>query len=330
MGIGRSFTARITRWRRRESDGAQTDGATEETASARWQRIGTIDDEAVFGEPSQRSRIRHDAAGPAADPLAVAMVQALWERFFLSFREDERNFERQRFEEAAAAVQDELDLLQPGEAPAPTLVRRMLHLLDRFGAERFASWNDRLEQLLLDHRQMQAELQSIKLASAWQVDELARCRQLIENALRTRCVTVVNKADGAPLTLSELICLLLGVSAPPERPPMRSRIRSTTAGDSDQEPAPAQPLGDPSPPQGVQALGPEAARARALTALVEGRATLARLHEALGNLPLAKRLLTLSAEHRRYEAVLGRVGLLPKQEKGQQAAEDNPAQQPAS
>lgn len=315
------FLARFGLWRRRRVErqtrraleptpAPSEPGADERTATDRYRQRGLLDAQTLFDAPAERSRRRHRAEDVRCDPLVAELVQELWAAFFAGFREDERAFELARFEEEAAAVQERLDALGGEEQPDLTTCRQMLYLLAGFLRERSAAWDRRLNAVLAEACEAKRELNVVQLSTSWQADELDYCRELLTRSIRQRDVHVPRSPDGAPPLVSELVCLLLGITRAPPRP--RSH-RGRVPGSAPEAPAIEPFAGEPTPPAGAAAADRRDAAEvrRALTETLDGGPTLGRLVRLLDDEALARRLCELVEEHRRHRDILSRIGLLP-------------------
>ncbi len=107
----------------------------------------------------------------------------LWLAFFACFRPDEAAFEAARFRERAAALERRLAELQPGQEPDAALAGELLGALTELWHERHQAINERLDQLIRELSQHQAQLDSARLATAHSEDEIVRACKVMAVAL---------------------------------------------------------------------------------------------------------------------------------------------------
>lgn len=232
--------------------------------------------------------------------LAKALV-AMWQAMADGFRGDEQSVEGAMFAERTAAVRAELAALPPGTLPDLALQRRMAEALAPAIAERTADLHARIDDLDATIRTRDRDLQVQQLAGSWMTDEMARCRGMLMQALQGReAVLPASGPDGAGPLLSELLALVLNIAAPPPKPVASQGRRAETReleAAKPKEPA-AQPVGE------------RAVIAQVLREVLDGTAQAPRLARALEDQELARRLADLFHEHRSYQAILRRLGIL--------------------
>ncbi|MFW5844979.1 MAG: hypothetical protein ACOCXJ_02005 [Planctomycetota bacterium] len=322
--MAETFLERIRRWgRKREEhksnraleprldrEQAGTDAAVQAASQTdRFQRRRSIDLFGLFRGPAEASRNSHRATGRFADPVLADLLLDHWADFFAHFREDERDFELARFEQEAEQVQQILDQLEPEERPDLVTCRQMLFLLNRLGRERFQTWDQRLDVLLAQNRDLEQQLNAIQLSTSWQTDEMTYCRGIITDAMKRRDSFVPAGSDGEPVLVSQLLCALLNITKAPPRPEA-SRGRRLTARADVQEPPPPAPDAqtDFEPVEQVDAQ--VATIQRTLRDLLRGQATRAKLNRVLGDRELAAELHSLVSSVRQYRTILAQLGLL--------------------
>lgn len=108
----------------------------------------------------------------------------LWRAFFACFRPDEAAFEQVRFRERAQALERRIEALSPGQAPDAQLAGDLLAALTELWHERHQVINERLDQLIRELSQHQAQIQSAQLATAHSADEIQRAVQVMAVALQ--------------------------------------------------------------------------------------------------------------------------------------------------
>jgi hypothetical protein len=285
------------------------DGMTET-----FHRRRRIDEQLLFDENADQSLKRHRKQGRTPDPIIGELLLELWGTFFSCFREDERAFELARFQDQAADVQQQLDELPSEAIPDLVTSRRLLFLLTRFMREHFDSWDNRLDQMAAQIRELQQQNHAVELTNSWQQDETQRCRQLVADQLSRRETVIPSGRDGMPPLLSQLLCTLFDISSIPQRP--QAHLRTTTAelaqaegGESAQTPAATDLRSDTDP--ALSADDDTAIIRRVLRAMLRGEATPAKVTRTLEDADLAQELCRLSEENRRYRTMLSHLGLLP-------------------
>lgn len=237
---------------------------------------------------------------------AALAVLALWRQTAAGFREDEHQMEGAEFAERTAAITPDLASLPEGRAPDAALLRRMLEALVPLIDERISLLHARIDELAASGRASERELQTISLASSWQVDELERCRAMLMQALQGR-ETVMPSAgpDGTAPLVSQLLSQVINIQVPPPRPQASAGRRSEALPSS--ESARLQPVDKSAAPHGDHAV-----IAQALREVLDGTAQAPKLARALEDQELARRVADLAAEHRTYRSILQRIGVLPK------------------
>lgn len=244
------------------------------------------------------------------------LVLVLWQRVAQGFRADEHAHEEHDFRAAAARVEAALAALPAERAPDPALCRRLLAVLVEALPERLAAMHERIDLLADTCRNHEKELNVLKLATSWQSDESERCRTMILEGLRGReALLPMPGPDGVQPLLSDLLAALLHVRRPP--PP-------TQAHPGRRQPPPAEPASpaDPAAPP----LSEGATVARILRETLAGTSSVGRLARVLEDRELAQRLADQAAENRRYRTLLVRIGLLPRQERDEEALPPVPAE----
>ena len=108
----------------------------------------------------------------------------LWRTFFVCFRPDEAAFEARRFRERAAQLETRLGQLESGQAPDAPLAIELLSALTELWLERHQAINERMDQLIGELTQHQAQLGSAQLAGAHSSDEIERACQVMAAALK--------------------------------------------------------------------------------------------------------------------------------------------------
>lgn len=106
----------------------------------------------------------------------------LWRTFFMCFRPDENDFEKARSQAAAEEINQQLLNLPEGSTPPPALVGSMLSALSALWHDRHHAISERLDALIADLGQHQAQLGTVKLSAAHRTDELSRIEQLVKGA----------------------------------------------------------------------------------------------------------------------------------------------------
>jgi len=261
--------------------------------------------------PIPRREVSPDAiASDKLDPkvereIVANLILDLWTSFAAGFRDDERSHEGERFRAIAPEAAASADRLPPDRAPDALLQRRLLAALVAAVPERVAGLHERIEDLLGTCRNRDRELNTLKLSTSWQTDELERCRTMITAALRGR-ETMLPPGGVQPL-ISELLATLLNVQRPPPRVEVHEGRRrdKTTASD----PTPAS--GNHTASATDEADDEVAGVRRILREVVKGEASAGKLGRVIGDLELARRLADMAAENRTYRHTLKRIGLLP-------------------
>ncbi len=263
------------------------------------------------GPIPRREVLNDEVASDKLDPkiereIVANLVLQLWTSFAAGFRDDERAHEGERFRAIAPEAAASVEILPPDRAPDALLQRRLLAALANAVPERVAALHERMEDLLGTCRNRDRELNTLKLSTSWQTDELERCRTMITAALRGR-ETMLPPGGVQPL-ISELLATLLNVQRPPPRVEVHEGRRrdKTTAS-------------DPTPASGTHTIGKDedaddsdiAGVRRILREVVKGEASAGKLGRAIGDLELARRLADMAAENRTYRHTLKRIGLLP-------------------
>lgn len=258
-------------------------------------------------EEAQAERLEPRAEREALHNL----VLALWLQVAEGFRPDEHAHEEHDFRAIAAPVEAAMAALPADRAPDAALCRRLLGVLVAALPERLAALHERIDLLADTCRNHEKELNVLKLATSWQTDESDRCRKMIVEGLRGReSVLPMPGPDGVQPLLSELLAALLHVQRPPPPTQAHAGRRQTRAGSG-----PGRP--DPAPATASTSEG--AIVARILRETLDGSSSVGRLARVLEDRDLAQRLADQAAENRRYRTLLVRIGLLPRQEDGDEA-----------
>jgi hypothetical protein len=150
----------------------------------------------------------------APDPEMQRLGSAtgdLWLAFFACFRSDEQAFEAQSFRAQADELNRRLALVPAGERPDPQLTLDLLVALEQLWHQRHAVINQRLDQLIGDLGNHQAQLGSAQLSTAHAQDELGRARQVLEGAALAAGLAL--PADEQPLDrLTRILAHYRGLS----------------------------------------------------------------------------------------------------------------------
>lgn len=255
--------------------------------------------------PVTAEEIVQDKIDPKVEREVISnLTLTLWLGVISNFRSDEESHEGQRFRSAAPGAVAGAERLPPDRAPEGILLRQLLAALAHAVPERVAALHDRIEDLLGTCRNRDRELNTLKLSTSWQTDELERCRTMINAALRGR-ETMMPPGGVQPL-ISELLATLLNVQRPAPRVQVHEgRRRDKTTG------------ADQTPESGTRTITDEAEDGeiaglrRILREVVKGEASAGKLGRVLGDLDLARCLADMAAENRTYRHTLKRIGLLP-------------------
>lgn len=132
------------------------------------------------GDPNEAVRVLC-APDPQLQRLGGAAAD-LWLAFFACFRPDEQAFEAQAFRVQADELNRRLAAVPTGERPDPQLTVDLVVALEQLWQQRHASINQRLDQLIGDLGQHQAQMGSVQLSAAHAQDELGRVLQVLEGA----------------------------------------------------------------------------------------------------------------------------------------------------
>lgn len=118
--------------------------------------------------------------GQDIDPVIGRLILSCWRSFFEMFRPDEQPIEFARYREEADAVIAAVDQLGSDGLPDLVTCKQILFLLSRFTRERFHEYNDRVEDLAQQSRELAQQLEAHRLTSSVSVDELARVQDVLE------------------------------------------------------------------------------------------------------------------------------------------------------
>ena len=150
----------------------------------------------------------------APDPEMQRLGSAtgdLWLAFFACFRSDEQAFEAQSFRAQADELNRRLALVPAGDRPDPQLTLDLLVALEQLWHQRHAVINQRLDQLIGDLGNHQAQLGSAQLSTAHAQDELGRAMQVLEGAALAAGLAL--PADEQPLDrLTRILAHYRGLS----------------------------------------------------------------------------------------------------------------------
>ena len=227
----------------------------------------------------------------------------MWQDFFATFREDEKNFEWKQFRQEAKGVQLALDDLGD-QLPDAFLCRQIIFLLKRFISERNNNRDDRFQELHHQCSSLQADLESQKMTSSWMSDEMSRSRSMILQSLQGRDTYIHQNEER---TLTELISKALGEHTPTQVPiATPGKRRRSTDGESGHYRIAAELMQSDS----TQDSSELALVRSALTQLLNEGITVAKLRRILEDEALARSLVELVDTYRRQRSILKRVGLL--------------------
>jgi uncharacterized coiled-coil DUF342 family protein len=148
--------------------------------------------EAVLQAARGRGYLGNDPLGaigdlmmpPATGRQVGESALELWRTFFACFRPDEAAFEAVKFREQAAAFEARIAALGPGEVPDLQLASELLAALAELWHARHQTINERIDHLITDLSQHQAELGSAKLETAHSEDEIKRAVDVVDIALK--------------------------------------------------------------------------------------------------------------------------------------------------